>query len=453
MNNQIDTIVALATPPGAGGIAVIRLSGPKAFRVAREIHSRAEGAEQKPRELVMGWAVDGDQRIDQSLAVFFPSPQSYTGEDVVELQLHGSMAAAGQIIDAACKQGARLAEPGEFTKRAYLNGKLDLVQAEAVADVINADTEAALRQAETKASGTVSKQLVALRQQIVGLVARLSADLDFGDEDLPDVDMLGLAGEVRAIRGQVADWLSQVQAAKLIHDGIRVAILGLPNAGKSSLLNALVGFERAIVTEVAGTTRDTLEERLVINGVGVVFVDTAGLRTSQDTIEAMGVARSHAASRQADVILLAASADQPSAELRREVTRLGLASDLPLVAVQTKHDAFPKAISWPLAAPKVLKTSAVTGAGLSDLRQAICEVGIGTINQETAVITSARQVACLQDCQRELARALAAIESGAPGDVVAGELTLAAEQLGGLLGQSVSQEVINEIFSKFCIGK
>lgn len=451
--NQTDTIVALATPPGTGGIAVIRISGPRAKAIGERLHNRGAKANHSARQLVLGNVMVGDELIDQAMIVTMPGPHSYTGEDIVELQLHGSNAVVNRTIEAVTSVGARLAEPGEFTKRAYLNGKLDLVEAEAVADLIAATTETARKQAELKASGTVSEQIQELRRQIVALTAELSANLDFGEEDIPDTNTEKLATQLVTIRQGINRWLDGAKTAGIIKDGLRVAIIGLPNAGKSSLLNALVGYDRAIVTEIAGTTRDTLEEHTSIRGLGVNFVDTAGLRQTQDLVEGMGVERSQGASRAAQLILVAASNDQDMGKLARQFEELNLGEGINVIGVQTKIDLHDEPIRWPMTIAASVRTSVKKGEGLDELQRVIYEQGIGQSDLESAAITSGRQIASLRNCRDELDAASTALEAGAPGDVIAGELMLAAEALGGLLGESVGQEVINQIFSNFCIGK
>ncbi len=461
-----DTIVALATPPGRGGIAVIRLSGPQAEAISLSLHNRSKLAWQRPRELILGSAQSNDEAIDQALVVAMPAPNSYTGEDVVELQLHASTAVVEKLISGAMAAGARLAEPGEFTKRAYLNGKLDLMQAEAVADLIDANTEAALLLAERKVSGVVSRQIEQVRGDIVDLIAKISANLDFGEEDIPDLDPATIATDLQGLQNVISLWLDNAKTALIAKDGLRVAIVGLPNAGKSSLLNALVGYERAIVADLAGTTRDTLEESISIHGLGVVFVDTAGLREAAEIVEQQGVARSQAQSRQADVLLVAASAEQNMGQLLEQFESLRLTPGTPVIGVQTKIDMADDAppsrlktqdprlgIAWPFKPTVVIQTSAKTGKGLDNLRQKLYQIGTGSVKVESAFVTSARQLNGLKEANEGLGRASHALHDGAPFDVLAGELTIAAEKLSGLLGESVNKAVIDQIFSNFCIGK
>ena len=281
----MDTIVALASAPGLAGIAVIRLSGPRAFAISKQLHTKATQAVQSPRTIQYGDL----QNIDDSMIVAFPSPHSYTGEDVIEIFSHGNPLIVQQILDLAIKQGARIAEPGEFTKRAYLNNRLDLVQAEAVGDLIHATSEQALDLARTQMGGAWSREVIEVEKQVLAIMAHASAWLDFGEEDISDYSGKDVAQELQVIIDRIQRWVDGAAGAQIIRDGFKIALVGLPNAGKSSLLNALAGFDRAIVTDVAGTTRDTIEHQLHINGYLIQLIDTAGLHDSNDQVEAIGI--------------------------------------------------------------------------------------------------------------------------------------------------------------------
>jgi tRNA modification GTPase len=447
-----DTIAAIATPVGVGGIGVIRISGAKSREILERLHDRGLEAATHPRTMALGRILDGGTVLDQGLAVFMPNPRSYTGEDTAELQLHGGSTIMNSVLQATLRAGARLAAPGEFTQRAFLNGKLDLAQAEAVADVITADSTAALRLAQTQLGGELSRRVDDLRAQIVGIIAELSAWLDFGDEDIGDVDRKDLVARVEHIRSILADWIAQSKQGRVMREGIVAAIVGLPNAGKSSLMNALVGYERAIVTDIAGTTRDTLEEVIEVDGVAVRLVDTAGMVQTTNRVEGIGVERAIKAAHSADIILVASHPGQKPADLADQIAALGKVM-APIVAVQTQIDAHRGDVSWPFTPLTTIKTSAITGEGLSELRKVISQAILIGSSAEVPLVANIRHIEVLNEAYSLLTGALEAIDQEAPYDIVVGQLQLSAESLAGITGVGVNQEVINAIFSNFCIGK
>jgi tRNA modification GTPase len=443
-----DTIIALATPPGSGGVAIVRISGPQAAGLLSLLHSRGTVATERPRELVLGRAGVAGESGD-ALAVFMPGPRSYTGDDVAELQLHAGRAVVESVLSLGVSLGARPAEPGEFTRRAYMAGKYDLAQAEAVADLVAAESAAAASMATAQLSGRLSKRVGEVRSRIVDLAASLAANLDFGEEDLPDIDMAQVGLEVEEINSTLSDWLSDAGRGAIIREGFRVAILGLPNAGKSSLLNALVGYDRAIVTDVAGTTRDTLEETIQIDGLVVRLTDTAGITETGDHVEQIGVDRAQLVAAEAALILLLCPADQDP-----EALVGSLPAGVEVLGVQTQVDRLDEAVVWPEVITSHVRVSAHSGLGLDDLRRGIRRAALGTTAVgEPPLLSSLRHAQAVTGAVEQLESARTAIAEGLSMDIVAGELVLAADALGQITGDRVDQDVVDSIFRNFCIGK
>lgn len=433
----MDTIVALASAPGLAGISVIRLSGPAAFKISQELHARAAQAISSPRAIQYGDIQD----IDDAMIVVFSAPHSYTGEDVVEIFSHGNPLIVQQIIDLAVRNGARVAEPGEFTKRAYLNNRLDLVQAEAVGDLIHASSQQALKLARSQMGGAWSQQVIAIEKQVLAIMAHASAWLDFGEEDISDYTSKDVAAELEPIIKKIDTWVAGAASAQIIRDGYKVALVGLPNAGKSSLLNALAGFDRAIVTDIAGTTRDTIEHQLHINGYLIELIDTAGLRDSDDHVESIGIERTKTTAASAHAVLVLVAPDQDLDDLKDK-----LPEGLPQIIVQTKSDLEPRNSAS-------IRTSAKTGEGIEELRTKLGELAAQAAHSESAITANARQLSALNLAHAELLKAHEAALANTPLDLLSVYLSAAAEALASVTGTHTSEAMLDAVFSTFCIGK
>ncbi len=437
-----ETIVQVATATG-GGVAIVRLSGPRAHAIGREL---VGGEAPAPRALVPAIVrAAAGEVLDSGLYVEFVGPRSFTGEDVAEFQGHGGSIGVARIIARAVALGARPAEAGEFTLRAFLNGKIDLAQAEAVAESVAAKSEASHRLAQRQLSGELSERVAAIRGPLVEAASALAADIDFPDENIA---MLS-SEEVRALalraREAIDVLLAGHAAGRRLREGAVVAIVGPPNAGKSSLLNALAGYERAIVSPLAGTTRDTVEVDVVLGGVAVRLVDTAGLRTTADVVEAAGMSRARSAAAAADLVLVVVSGDS-------DWTALPLDGNGRTLWLLNKIDCGP--VSDALVAKarenRALAVSARTGAGLEVLREQLRLRLLGDASA-SVLLTLERHAALLREARDALTRADAALAVGA--EVAAVEVGAAVQRLGEVLGEHGSADVLNEIFTRFCIGK
>ncbi|MGE3841824.1 MAG: tRNA uridine-5-carboxymethylaminomethyl(34) synthesis GTPase MnmE [Vicinamibacterales bacterium] len=449
-----DTIAAIATPAGRGGLGVVRVSGPRAHAVAAALLGLdATGLE--PRRATFGRVeLLRDGRVvpaDQVVSTFFPGPHSYTGEDVVEISAHGNPVVLEQIVAAATAAGARLARPGEFTFRAFLSGRIDLVQAEAIADLIEAVTPAQARVAFDQLDGRLTGALQSMEQRLLDLVARLEASLDFPEEDYHFITPEELSATLRSVREQIAGLRGQARAGRLLREGAQVVITGTPNVGKSSLFNLLLGAGRAIVTAQPGTTRDLIAERVDVHGIPVTLVDTAGLRDAPEDIEAEGVARARRASETAALRLLVL-------DRSREMTDadLGLLKDLrsmPRVVVANKTD-LPAAWSADGLGVELLGVSARTGKGVEALRSAIAStLGGYTDYADAPAISNLRHVRLLDQADAALERAAKATGAGASEEFVLQDLRDAMQAFDQIVGQRTPSDVLETIFSRFCIGK
>lgn len=430
-----DTIAAIATPPGRGGIGIVRLSGPAASRIAQQLI----GALPQPRQATNA-TFKAAEPIDEGLALFFPAPNSYTGEDVVELHGHGGPIVMQVLLAACVDAGARLADPGEFTQRAFLEGKLDLAQAEAVADLIDASSREAARSALRSLRGEFSSAIDALRDQLIELRALTEAQLDFPEEELDVLHREDAARRLAAVQAALDDVLARSRQGSLLRSGVHVVLAGRPNVGKSSLLNRLAGEERAIVTDIPGTTRDALREPIQIEGVPLVMVDTAGLRASADEVERLGMARTQKELEQADVVLAVHAAGE------------GDALPMELQPGASRIDVFNKIDLSPAFVPPAgaVAVSAKTGAGLAELRQAILRAAGWTATGESPFLARERHMRALTSAKDHLLRAAS---EQSRWELFAEELRLAHEELSRITGAFSADDLLGEIFGRFCIGK
>lgn len=433
-NGLSDTIAAVATPPGRGGVGVLRLSGPRALAVADAVFSgKSRPSQTRGGRFLFGKIYHGAEVIDEGLCLVFRGPHSYTGEDVAELQTHGSPAVLQAVLQAALAAGARVAKAGEFTLRAYINGRLDLTQAEAVLNIIHSDTSAARRQAVLGLGGALGERISVIESRLVGALAAVVAMLDYPEEGVPEADFVrpleAAAAELRAL-------LATEHAGKMTRQGARVALIGAPNAGKSSLLNRLLGYERSIVSPQAGTTRDYLEANLSLAGVPITLIDTAGLRETADAIEAAGVSQATSLAEAADVVLVVEDGSHP-----REV--ISVAAEGPKIFVQSKSD-----LGQVWSSDEHLTVSAATGEGIDELRRRIEALLLGEVSRGEAWLGSERQA--------EAARlALACVEAalGLPDDFAATEIEAALGHLAAITGADVQDSVVDTVFRNFCVGK
>ena len=434
-----ETIAAIATPPGRGGIGIVRVSGPGVPGVACAVIGDL------PPPRIASLRVFRNrlgERLDEGVALYFPAPGSYTGEPVLELQGHGGPVVLGMLLSACLDAGARLAEPGEFTQRAFLEGKLDLAQAEAVADLIDASSEQAARSAQRSLSGEFSNAVRAVVAQLTELRALLEAMLDFPEEEVDSLHRDEALRRLASVRTALDDLLASGRQGSLLRAGIHVVIAGPPNVGKSSLLNRLVGSPRAIVTPIAGTTRDSLREPVEIDGLQLVVVDTAGLREAGDELEELGMARTRDELRQADVVLAVSEAGKIAVS----------AEDLPEGV--SRLDVFNK---WDLAPDfdppdGAVAVSAKTGVGMDSLRSAIVRAAGWQSTGQSVYLARERHIRALEEARRSLASSTEAAES-ARWELLAEELRLAQRALGSITGAVSADDLLGEIFSKFCIGK
>jgi tRNA modification GTPase len=451
-----DTIAAIATPPGEGAIGIVRMSGPGAFDAAARFFRAASGKPLAPaRGMVYGRAIDADgEPLDEVLLLAMPAPHSYTCEDVVEIQCHGGAAPLRAVLDACLRAGARLAEPGEFTRRAYLNGRIDLVQAEAVIDRIRARTGAALRAANAAAGGALSRALSEMTDDLRAALARVEAAVDFPEEDVPELVDAGLRERIASVAARMDALLARAEAGRLLREGAALAIVGLPNAGKSSLFNALLRDARAIVTEIPGTTRDRLEETLSLGGVPVRLMDTAGLREAADAVERIGVDRARESLAEADLIALVVDGAAPQPEAEARLARECLATGAQVVCVANKADlAPPSTPPWADACAATVALSALTGEGLDEFEATLARIiqGSTAIDPNRGLITRLHQ----QDALRRAREAVGRVLDGyaASPEFLSIDLRECLQALGEITGETTPDDLLDLIFGEFCIGK
>lgn len=455
-----DTIAAVATAMTASGIGIIRMSGPDSRKIAGKVY-RSKGGKKRIEEVSShtinyGFICDGEETIDEVLVMVMDGPRSYTGEDTVEIDCHGGVLAMKRVLETVVKYGARPAEPGEFTKRAFLNGRMDLSQAEAVIDVINAKNEYALKSSLGQLKGNIQKAIQKIRERIIYQIAYIESALD--DPEHISIDGYGetLGKEVELLKERLQQLLQTVREGKLMKEGIKTVILGKPNAGKSSLLNILVGEERAIVTDIAGTTRDILEESIVLHGISLRMIDTAGIRSTEDVVEKIGVKKAIEYAKDADLILYVVDSSVPLDENDREI--LELLQDKRAIVILNKADLEP-VVTEDILRKKtkhaVVSISAKEEEGIDLLEQQMKDMffdGELSFNDEI-YITNVRHKAALEEAKRSLELVENSIQMQMPEDFFSIDLLNAYEALGSIIGESVGEDLVNEIFSKFCTGK
>lgn len=451
-----DTIVAVATAPGLGAIAVIRLSGPNAYSICNGLFPGKDLVQQASHTLHFGNLVSNGHIIDEVVVSLYKGPRSYTGEDVIEISCHGSPYIQQQIIDATVKAGARLAKPGEFTQRAFLNGKLDLTQAESVADLIASNSAASHQTAMQQMRGGFSKELHALREQLITFSALIELELDFSQEDVEFADRTGLYTLVSNATGVVKHLIDSFRMGNVIKNGVNTAIVGKPNAGKSTLLNTLLNENRAIVSDIAGTTRDTIEEVLNIDGILFRLIDTAGIRESLDTIESIGVQKTMEKIREAGVVVYLFDVNElTETDIRNQVAAFE-AQNVNYLLVGNKTDVTGEAVIRTKfsAIPEILFISAKNHAHIQELKDALVhKVLAGDVNTEDTIITNARHHAALQEVLKSLLDVKQGMDNGLPGDLLALDIRLCLHYLGEITGEVTNEDRLDYIFSKFCIGK
>jgi tRNA modification GTPase len=470
-------MVAISTPPGRGGLGVVRLAGPEARSIAAPMLRLKQ--ELEPNRALFGELIEPDtqDRIDEVVVTFFQKPHSYTTDDIVEISAHGSPVVLRHIVELALARGARLAEPGEFTMRAFLNGRLDLTQAEAVRDLIDSQTLYQARVAAQQLGGALSNRLAPIKQKLVELIATLEAGVDFAEDDVSVLPGAQILERIEAVAGPLRELCRSFAYGKLVHEGLTLAIVGRPNVGKSSLFNRLVERERAIVTATPGTTRDLVTETVAIGGIPVHLVDTAGIRQALDEAESIGIRKSLEAVADADLVLVVTDASQLLTREDREL--IEQVSGRNAIVVGNKADLVDSALSSAAKAGSSvdgdsarlksypdtdrpitrspdhqIRTSAITGSGIAELRAAILDhVSGGAPQQETAFLTNLRQQKLVEDSLTGLAAAVRAVENSTPHEMLLLDLYGALRPLDEITGATTTDDILNLIFSTFCIGK
>lgn len=451
-----DTIVALATPQGIGAIGVIRVSGKETFQILNQLFPSKDLQAQASHTLQVGYLKEENQVLDEVVLSLFKAPRSYTGEDVIEISCHGSPFIQEQVIRAITKLGARLAKPGEFTQRAFLNGKLDLAQAESVADLIASNTEASRKTALHNMRGGFSSDLKQLREQLIRFSAMIELELDFSQEDVAFADRTALKQLIDELDASVQQLIRSFSLGNVIRNGVQVAIIGKPNAGKSTLLNALLNENRAIVSDIAGTTRDTIEEVININGILFRLVDTAGIREhTADTIEQIGVAKSLEKMNASDIVLYLFDVNETSVEELKTFEQTLKTKNIQYLLVANKADtASPGSIHTITHMPYAILISAKTNTGIDILKQALTQKAIsGDVQTEATIVTNARHYDALQKLSQALSDVSAGMEQQVPGDLLALDIRQCLHYLGLITGEITNEDQLDFIFSKFCIGK
>src|SRR3989338_5827804 len=459
MFDLTDTISAISTPPGEGGIGIVRVSGPASISIAKKIFTTPKGESLngvESHKLIHGYIKDPDTRknIDEVLLAVMHSPKSFTGEDVVEISCHGGSLPLNKILSLTIKSGARLAEPGEFTKRAFLNGRLNLLQAEAVIDIIKSKSDTALESAMNQLQGGLAKQIASIRNKLIDILAEIDTDIDFPEEDIEFKNKLEFKKGLESVLTEIGQLVDSYRYGKIYREGVSVVIAGRPNVGKSSLMNALLNEERAIVTSIPGTTRDTIEEGLNINGLTIKIVDTAGIRESEGFVEQEGIKRTQKAIEGAGLIIFLLDGSEGLREKDKDLIKEIKQKNKPVIIAINKIDVGNKNSSeW--TGGEFLKISALKNIGLDELRNKIFDIIYNghCKTPEGIFITRERHRERLSKAHDSLSKAVNAINQNLSSEFMAADLRLSLESLGEITGETYSEDVLNRIFQEFCIGK
>ena len=459
---DFDTIAAISTPPGEGGIGIVRLSGDEALEIAEKVYRQGNKrlSDQPSHTIHYGnlFNPKTDEKIDEVMVTIMKAPKTYTREDIVEINTHGGVLVTNKVLQTVLAAGARLAEPGEFTKRAFLNGRIDLSQAEAVMDVIRAKTDSAMHNAISQLDGNLSNLISDIRQEILNTLAQVEVNIDYPEYD--DVEKMTsklMQEKAAEVKKQVEGILETAQQGKILRDGLATAIIGRPNVGKSSLLNAFARSEKAIVTDIAGTTRDVIEEFVNVKGVPLKLIDTAGIRETEDVVEAIGVTRSKKAIEEAELVLLVF--DQSQKLTDEDFEMMDLTENKERIIILNKMDLVQELNVDKLLEkvdPKsVISVSVATNTGINDVEQAIVDLFFQgkTGEKDATYISNIRHISLLEQAVDALQEVINGIEFGMPVDLVQIDLTRAWDALGEVTGESVQDELITQLFSQFCLGK
>lgn len=460
ITSEFDTIAAISTPPGEGAISIVRLSGDDALEIAQKVFKTSKDFMTVPTHTIhYGHIKDpkNDKVIDEVMVSVMREPRTFTRENVVEINCHGGIVVTNQVLQLLLRQGARLAEPGEFTKRAFLNGRVDLSQAEAVMDIIRAKTDKAMHVALTQLDGNLSTLIQSLRQEILETLAQVEVNIDYPEyDDVEEMTAKLLLEKSETVKQQIHHLLKTAKQGKILREGLSTAIIGRPNVGKSSLLNYLLKEDKAIVTDIAGTTRDVIEEYVNVRGVPLKLVDTAGIRETEDIVEKIGVERSRKALAEADLILLVLNQSEPLTEADKDL--LKVTEGMKRIILLNKTDLVSQldlSELEDLVTEEVFAISVHKSQGMEHLEQKIADLFFdgGTVEKDATYVSNNRHIALLEQAELALEEVVTGIESGMPVDLVQIDMTRCWDLLGEVIGDSVQDELITQLFSQFCLGK
>lgn len=455
-----DTIAAIATAPGEGGIGIIRISGEKSLQVAQSIFKSKSGKmikDYNARTLIYGTVVDNEKVIDEVLVAYMKGPNSYTAEDVIEINCHGGFISVKKILELILSKGVRLAEAGEFTKRAFLNGRIDLSQAEAIIDVIKSKTDMAHEVAQSQLEGSLAKKIKDLRMNVTEVLANLEVSIDFAEEDVEEIKYQTLEEKALELRNEIKKLYDTAESGKILRDGLKTVIVGKPNVGKSSLLNSILGENRAIVTDIAGTTRDVIEEFVNIKGIPLKIVDTAGIRETEDVVEKIGVEKSRESFSTADLVIMVLDASRKLSEEDMEI--LEILKNKMTIVLLNKMDLEPQIelekIEEFVNSEDIIKISALKHQGIEELQDKIeAMVYHGSVkNSSNLMITNSRHKDALFKAYESINDAISAIEQRMPYDFIEVDFKNIWDYLGYINGDTVREDLLDTIFANFCIGK